>query len=189
LKFERLSCHVLVRKGRKERLQTKGGATKRKGKLAHLLHIQYRPQTFLDSISTRSSLQHGQTMALSMTFAKPSLLALESQILSSVCPCHLMNRRSRLGADKHPGGVQSPNRPPCHDSERFNGQCSTILVLFRGVALKERRWRTMGRYVIVRLPLPSISPCQTEPGQVTMHPKLFKITLFTLMHAYAHIAI
>jgi hypothetical protein len=163
-----LSCHVLVRKGRKERLQTKSCTTKSKGRPAHLLYIQHRPQTSRDSTSTRSSLQHGPKMAPSMTFARLSLLALESQILSSVLlPPH--EPPKPLGADKHPGGVQSPDRPPCHDSERFDGQRSTILVLFRGIALKERQWRTMGRYIIVRLPLPSISPCQTEPGLVRLY--------------------
>src|SRR5258707_2491461 len=107
-------------------------------------------------------------MVPSMTSAEPSLPVFASQILSSVRSSHLMSRRTRWWADASSGGVQGAHRSPYHDSERRNGQCTSVFVLFGGFAIKERgRW-SMGRYAFCAWSHSIISLCWMEQAHTSI---------------------
>jgi len=124
-----------------------------------LVLISLIPQPPLNSTSTPSLLPHGLRTVPSMTSAGPSLPVFGSQIPSSVRSSHLVSRRTRQWADTSSGGVQGAHRSPYHDSERRNGQCTSVFVCFRGFTIKECGRRSMGRYVLGACSYAVISVC------------------------------
>ena len=79
-----------------------------------------------------------------------------------------MSRRTRWWADASLGGVQGAHRSPYHDSERRDGQCTSVFVLFGGFAIKERgRW-SMGRYAFCAWSHSIISLCWMEQAHTSI---------------------
>ena len=117
-----------------------------------------------DSTSTPSSQPHGQRTAPSMTSARPSLPAFESQIPSSVRSSHLVSLRTHRWADTSSGGIQGAHRSPYHDSEWRNRQCPPVFVFFRSFTVEERCWWSMGRYVLCPSSYAIILLCWIEPA-------------------------